>query len=167
MTAGMWLKVSTIGLPLIGALIIWWRGDKPSRAPRWLAVVIFSLVGLASVALFLLNKHYTCIFASGRQNCLFEGLAILSLLLLNIVLARGSLMLKGANKGQRYILMLLLGSAWAGIGLAGNLLEILIFLNLFLYVIHRWLKQQGLTFRFLVLRDDYRDDSHETKENGR
>lgn len=79
--------------------------------------------------------------------------------MLNIVLARASLGLKGANKNQGYALLLLLGSSWAGIGLAGNLLEILIFLNMLLYASHRLLKQQGLTFRFLILRDDYRDDS--------
>jgi hypothetical protein len=29
---------------------------------------------------------------------------------------------------------------------------------LFLYIIHRWLKRRGLTWRILALRDDYRDD---------
>jgi hypothetical protein len=159
MTISMWLKISVIGLPLVGALAIWRWGDKLPLAPRWLAAIIFGLIGLSSLALFLLNRYYACIFASGKQNCIFDGLATLSLLALSIVLARGSLGLKGVNKNQGYILMLLLGSAWAGMGLAGNLLEILIFFNLFIYVIHRWLKQEGLTFRLLVLRDDYRDDS--------
>lgn len=167
MTISTWLKISAIGLPLIGALAVWRWGDKSPVAPRWLAASAFGLTGLASLALFLLNGYYACIFASGRQNCLFEGLATLSLLILSILLARGSLGLKGANKNQGCILLLLLGSAWAGMGLAGNLLEILIFLNLFLYVSHRWLKQQGLTFRFLVLRDDYKDDGNESRENSR
>jgi hypothetical protein len=54
--------------------------------------------------------------------------------------------------------MLLLGSAWAGLGLTENLLVLLIFINLFLYVIHRWLNSRGLIWRILILRDDYGDD---------
>ena len=53
--------------------------------------------------------------------------------------------------------MLLLGSAWAGIGLAKNLLVLIIFLNLFLFVGHRWLTRKGFQPRILVLRDDYKD----------
>lgn len=54
--------------------------------------------------------------------------------------------------------MLLLGSAWAGVGLAENLLLLLIFMNLFLYVIHLWLNRKGLVWRILIMRDDYKDD---------
>lgn len=153
-----WLRIGAIGLPLIAALIIWRWGDTFPRAQGWLAALIFGLIGLAALILFLLNRHYACILLTGRQNCLFDGLACLSLFLLSLVLARGCLLLRGPNKGQDCGLMLLLGSAWAGMGLTENLLVLLIFINLFLYVVHRWLKSRGLIWRILVLRDDYIDD---------
>ncbi len=153
-----WLKFGVIGLPLIGALIIWRWGDKRRETQRWLASGILGLGGLAALALFFLNRQYACTWAVGRQNCLFEGLATLSLILLNLALARAGVAGARANKKEDYVLMLLLSSAWAGVGLAENVLALLLFLNLFLYVVHRWLKKKGLTWRFLTLRDDYKDD---------
>jgi len=52
----------------------------------------------------------------------------------------------------------LLSSALAGIGLAQNLLVLIVFLNLFLFVGYRWLTGKGIQPRILVLRDDYKDD---------
>jgi len=158
MTIDMWLRIGAIGLPLIGVLIIWrWR-DKFLHVQRWLVVLIFGIVGLVALTLFLLNRHYACILLTGRQNCLFDGLATLSLFLLNLVLARASVVLRGENKGYDYILMLLLSSAWAGMGLAENLLVLLIFLYLFFFVLNRWFKRKGFRGGFLKLRDDYEDD---------
>jgi hypothetical protein len=153
-----WLRISAIGLPLIGALTLWRWKERSLGAQRWLVAILFGLIGLVALTLFVLNEYYACIFLSGRQNCLFDGLATLSLVLLSVVLARGCVVLRGANK-EDHILMLLLNSAWAGMGLAENLLELLLFLNLFLYVIHRGLNRQGLKWRILILRDDYKDDS--------
>jgi len=156
MTIDAWLRICAIGLPLIGALIIWRWGDKFLHAQRWLAVSIFGIIGLITLSLFVLNRHYACIYLFGRQNCLFDGLATLSLFLLNLVLA--SLVLRGENRGYDYMLMLLLSSAWAGMGLAENLLVLLISLYLFFFVIIRWFKREGFRGGFLKLRDDYEND---------
>ena len=62
------------------------------------------------------------------------------------------------GKRRDLILMLLLSSALAGMGLAQNLLVLIVFLNLFLFVGHRWLTGKGFQPRLFVLRDDYEDD---------
>jgi NADH:ubiquinone oxidoreductase subunit 2 (subunit N) len=159
MTATSGLKICIIGLPLLGALIIWLVGAKHPRVQRWLAIIIFSLIGIAALALFS-NSYYACILASGRPNCLFEGLTALVLFFFSLVWASVSLAVhtsRYSNKAGDYILMLLLLSAGAGIGLAENLLMLLIALNLFFYVIYHWLKMRGLKWRILILRDDYKD----------
>jgi hypothetical protein len=158
MTIDAWLRIGAIGLPLIGALTIWRWGDKFLHAQRWLAVSIFGIIGLIALSLFVLNRHYACIYLFGRQNCLFDGLATLPLFLLNLVLARASLVLRGENKGYDYMLMLLLSSAWAGMGLTENLLVFLISLYLFFFVINRYFKREGFRGGFLKLRDDYEND---------
>ena len=158
MTIDMWLRIGAIGMPLVGALVIWRWGDRFPRVQRQLVVSIFGTTALIALILFLLNRHYACILVFGRQNCLFDGSATLSLFLLSIVLARGCIVLRSENRGQDYIPMLLLGSAWAGMGLSQNLCLFLVFLNLFFFAVDRWLKRKGLSWRFLVLRDDYSDD---------
>lgn len=55
--------------------------------------------------------------------------------------------------------MLLLISAWAGVGLSNNLLGLLVSLNLLAFVVSRMIKRKGLSGGFLVLRDDYQDDN--------
>jgi hypothetical protein len=158
MTIDTWLRIGAIGIPLVGALAIWRWGTKFPRAQRRLAVSILGTTGLIALTLFLLNRYYACILAFGRQNCLFDGSATLSLFLLSIVLTRGCIVLRSENRGQDYIPMLLLGSAWAGMGLTQNLCLFPVFLNLFVFAMDRWLKRKGLGWRFLVLRDDYGDD---------
>ena len=139
---------------------MWRWGTKFPRAQRRLAVSILGTTALIALALFLLNRCYACILAFGRQNCLFEGLACLSLFLLSMLLARGCIVLRGENRGREYIFMLLMCSAWAGMGLAQNLCLFPVFLNMFVFAADRWLKTKGLTWRFLALRDDYRDDAN-------
>jgi len=143
-----WLRIGAIVLPLAGALTIWRWGVRFPRAQRWLAVSILGTTGLIALTL-----------AFGRQSCLFDGLATLSLFLLSIVLARGCIVLRGENKEQDYILELLLGSAWAGMGLTQNFLLFLGFVSLFILAADRWLRRRGITARFLVVRDDYKDDT--------
>jgi len=160
MNINTWLSIVAVGLPLIGVLAIWRWWDKFRYVQRWLVAAIFGLSGLTVLILFLLNRQYECILLTGRQNCLAGGLATLSLILLNVILARGSVILQGGTKKNDYILMLLLSSAWAGMGLAENLLVLLIFLNLFFYVIHKWLERNGLRWRFMIVRDDYSDEQN-------
>ena len=158
MTIDTWLRIGAIGLPLVGALIIWRWGDKFLHAQRWLVVVILGTTGLIALTLFLLNKYYACTFLTGPQNCLFDGLATLSLFLLNLILVRASVVLRGEDKGYDYFLMLLLSSAWAGMGLGENLLVLIICLYLFFFVLNRWFKKKGFKGGFLKFRDDFEDD---------
>ena len=158
MTIDMWLRIGAIGIPLAGAVAMWRWGTRFPRAQRRLVVFILGTTGLIALALFLLNRYYACILAFGRRNCLFDGLATLSLFLLIIVLARWCIVLRGENKDQDYSLVLLMGSAWAGMGLAQPLCLFPVFLTLFILAGDRWLRKRGITARFLVLRDDYQDD---------
>ena len=153
-----WLRIAAIGMPLIGTLTLWRWKARPLHIQRWLAVIILVIVGLIALSIFLLNQHYACVISPGKQNCLFEGLATLSLFVLSLVVTRSCIILRGENLRQVYILMLLLISAWAGMGLVENLLALLAFLNLFYFVMDRLLRRQEISWHFLVLRDDYKDD---------
>ncbi len=157
MTIDTWLRMGSIGLPLIGALTLWRWGDKFLHAQRWLVGIVFGITGLIALTLFLLNRYYACTLLTGRQNCLFEGMATLTLILLNLLLARASIVLRSESKEADYILMLLLSSAWAGMGLAENLLVLLIFWYVFFFVVSRWFKRKGFRGGFLKFRDDYED----------
>lgn len=161
MTIITWLRIGIIALPLAGALIIRLVGEKYPLVSRRLALVIFGVTGLAGLTFFFINRYDACILASGRKNCLIDGVGALSLLCLSLGLA----LISGADhapagskRGRDYLLMLLLTGAWAGLGLADNLLVFLLALNLLFYVIYLGLKKQGLKWRILMLRDDYKDD---------
>jgi hypothetical protein len=158
MTMDTWLRIGAVAPPLVGAFVLWRWGTKFPRAQRWLAVCILGTTGLIALILFLLNRYYACILAFGRESCLFDGLGTLSLFLLSIVLTRSCLVLRGEDRGVDYALMLLLGGAWAGMGLAQHLCLLLVFLNLFVFAMDRWLKRKGIGWRFLAIRDDYQDD---------
>ena len=158
MTIDSWLKIGAICIPLAGALTIWLWGDKFIHTQRWLAGIIFGITGLIALTLFLLNKYYACTLLTGKQNCLFDGLATLFLFSLNLILIRASIVLRSKNQGFEYILMLLLSSAVAGIGLAENLLVFLISLYLFFFVLNRWFNRKGFRGGFLKIRGDYEDD---------
>jgi hypothetical protein len=159
MTSDAWLRIGAIGIPLLGALAIWRLGTRFPRAQRRLAVFILGTTGLIALILFLLNRYYACMLSFGRENCLFDAAATLSLILLSIILARACIVLRIDNAGQDYTSMLLLGGSWAGMGLSQNLFLLLVFINLFLISLARWLRREGIGWRFLVLRDDYRDEA--------
>lgn len=159
MAPDTWLRVIAVGLPLAGALVIWRWGGRFPHAQRWVAAVLFAVAGLAALLLFLLNRHYACILVPGRANCLWDGAASLGLFLLNVLFAVRCIVPAGEGKRRDLVVMLLLSGAFAGIGLASNLLVLIVFLNLFLFVGSRWLSRQGFQPRFLVLRDDYKDDN--------
>ena len=164
MILDMWLSIMAIGLPLVGVLALWQWRHKFISIRGWLATIIFSVSGLAALGLFLLNKYYACILSTGSQNCLTDGLAIFSLILLNAVLVASSII---RRKGFDYRLTLLLSSAWAGMGLAKNLLVLLVFLNLFFYVIYKWLDQKGLGWGMFITRNDYGDDQHHYQDDSK
>jgi hypothetical protein len=156
-TADTWLRVVAIGMPLAGALGLWRWGSRFGPAQRWAAAAILGAAGLAALAGFLLNRQYACILASGSKNCLWDGAASLGLCLLDALFAIRCIVPPGEGKRRDFIVMLLLSGALAGIGLAQNLLLLIVFLNVFLFVGHRWLTKKGFQPRFLVLRDDYKD----------
>lgn len=158
MVIELWLRLGAIGISLMGALAIWLWGDKLHHTQRWLAGTAFGATGLIAITLFLINRHYACVFALGDGNCLFDGLATLSLFLLNVILVRASVALRGENRRTVYILLLLLSSAWAGMGLAENLVVFLIFFYLFFFVLNRWFRMEGFKSGFLKIRNDYEDD---------
>lgn len=153
-----WLRVGAIGIPLVGALVIGRWGARFPRTQRRLVASILGTSGLVALTLFLLNRYDACVLSFGGGNCLFDGLATLSLFLLSGILVRSCLNMRGENRRPDYVPRLLLSSAWAGIGLTRNLFMLLVFLNLFLFAIDRGLKRRGLKWRFMVLRDDYQDD---------
>jgi hypothetical protein len=155
--ADSWLRIVAIGLPLAGAAILWLWGQRIPRARRWVAAVLLALAGSAALALFLLNRNYACILASGRGNCLMDGLGTLGVFLADAVLTIYSALPVAGGRQRAGILILLLSGALAGVGLATNLLVLIVFLNLLFFVIYRWLTGKGLQPRFLVLRDDYGD----------
>lgn len=154
------LKISLVGTPFIGGLAIWWMGDRFLRWSRWLGATFLGLTGLITLTLNILNGYYACIFAFREQNCAFEGLGSLSLILLSMILVRGCLILRGEELEKGFALRLLFASSLAGmwVGLVDNLFVFLVFFNVFLFVSDRWLRRRGLRWRFLVLRDDYKDD---------
>ena len=158
MVPDTWLRVAAIGLPLAGALAIRRWGGRFPLAQRWVAAAIFSAVALLALALFLLNRQYACIVVSGRANCLLDGAGPLGLALLAMFSAIRCVVPASEGKRRDLVLMLLLCGALAGIGLARNLLALIVFLNLFLFVGYRWLTGKGFQPRILILRDDYKDD---------
>jgi len=133
-------------------------GGRFPHAQRWVAAAITGVVALVALALFLLDGRYACILASGRANCLLDGAGTLGFFLLGAFLAIRCLTPPAGNRPRAFILMLLLCSALAGMGLAQNLLVLIVFLNLFMFVLYRWLTGKGIQPRFLVLRDDYGDE---------
>jgi hypothetical protein len=157
MVADTWLRVAAIGALLAGALVIWRWGDRFRPAQLWVTAAIFSVAGLIALALFLVNRQYACILASGRASCLLDGAGPLGLFLLNTFFAVRCLIPAGEGRRRDVILMLLLSGALAGMGLAQNLLVLIIFLNLFLYVGYRWLTRKGFQPHLFILRDDYKD----------
>jgi formate hydrogenlyase subunit 3/multisubunit Na+/H+ antiporter MnhD subunit len=98
--------------------------------------IIFGLASLVALAVFLLNRRYSCILLTGSENCLAEGFGMLSLVVLNVILAAKSFSLRNAKrtaeKRSNLFRMLFLSISWAGMGLAENLFILLIFLYLFL-----------------------------------
>ena len=161
MNSSVWLKFGIIGLPLIGALVI---GRRRGGGPRWArftrgaAAAILLVAGLAALAMFALNRQYACVLRSGPDNCVFDALASLSICLLGVVLARAILLLRGDNLRVDYALLLLLFTGWAGFGLADNLLQLLIAINVFLIALFQTFKQHDIRWGIFVPWPDHSRD---------
>lgn len=163
MTLEIWLTILAIGLPLAGALLIWWLGDEHRRTKHWLSVIVATLTGLIALGLFFTNRHFACMLLSGRQNCIWNGFATLSLGAAGLGLAlktQRARMPGYSNRSRNDVPLLLLVGGWAAMGLAENLLLWFVGWWLLLYGIYRWLTTKGLVWRIIVIRDDYKDDRH-------
>jgi hypothetical protein len=158
MAIDTWLKGIATGLPLLGALLIWRWGGRFPGAQRWVAAAIFGVAGVSALTLFLLNRHYACILVTSRNNCLMDGVASLSLFLLDVFFAVRCAVPPPEGSRRDLIMMLLLSGALAGMGLPINLLVLIVALNLFLFTGSRWLRKHGFQPRIFVLRDDYKDE---------
>jgi hypothetical protein len=79
-------------------------------------------------------------------------------LLLCLVFIKSSLITARFQEQRDFGLMFFVVSAWAAMGLADNLLLVLVGWYLFLFAINRWLTGRGLKWRIFLLRDDYADD---------
>ncbi len=159
MALTIYLQVGAMGLPLLVAFGLWRWGNRIPHAQRRLTAMSLGLVGLAALGVFLGNGLYACIVASGQQNCLFDGVSTLSLAVVCTLFVWGALVLREGDRKGDYILMLTLTGAWAGLAFAQNLLELIVFLNLFIYVMYRWLKRNGTRWGLFVVWPDH-DDGH-------
>ena len=147
----------SIFLPAYCALLIWKNKSISPKTQDWGTIIVLHLCAIIGLSMFITNQQYRCIFQIGRENCFIDGSASLSLLLLSSYLAIRLIFQEIKNK-EVYLLNLTLISIWSGLALLKNVFFTLVFLNLLLFWIDRYLKMQGTSWRFLVLRDDYKDD---------
>ena len=126
---------------------------------RRFAALLLGITGLLALSLFFLNGYYACMFTSGRKNCLFDALATLSLFLLALIFGWRALVVRDPDTKAELILMCFFISAWAGMGLAENLVVLWVALNLFGYVLYRWFKKNGIRWSFFRMPPDDKDDS--------
>lgn len=152
------LKYLSAGMPLLGALFLWRAGGFFPRRAHLLGAAVLALVGICGTGIFLLERLFRCMFQAGRENCLIQGSTSLGLIILCLVWIVVSLLPRRQRSVDPSINRLLFASVWAGIGFTQNLLVLLLFLYLLYFLVDRWLRSKGLQWRFLVIRDDYRDD---------
>lgn len=151
------LKWTAIGLPLVAALLIRVARGMSSRTMQRVTFLVLCLVALTSLGLFFTRGNAACMFAGGEQNCLFDGLAALSLSALAAYLAFATFVQRSVQERIDYALVLLLTGAWAGLGLAENLFELIVFMNLLFYVLFRLFKRKDIVWGFVVPRSPPQD----------
>ena len=150
-----------MGITVAGTVTIKLFIKAPEKLSPWthvVTIIILIFSSASSLGIFATSQLYRCVFSSGRENCLFEGLASLSLGILSLTIAIQTLLEHKPDRMDTYINRLLLVGIWAGISYTENVLLILPFLYLFYYLVNRWLKGKGLQWRFLVAKDDYHSE---------
>jgi formate hydrogenlyase subunit 3/multisubunit Na+/H+ antiporter MnhD subunit len=162
------LMLGTIGLPIIGALLLWRWGNEHMHAQRWATAITLGVTGLVALTFFLISKQYACAFLGGIGNCAFEGLGSLSVLLLILVSTIVSVQ-REFNERHDYSFMLLLSSTWAGIVYGGNLSWVisLIFITLLLIVVGRWNRARGSTMSYFFSRHEHNPDYPDYQDDER
>lgn len=150
------LRLLTIALPALAALLVWlWRGSRP-RAQRRFASIALALTGLSALALFLVSGQAACVFSLGQGNCTLDGLATLSVCLLSAVMLAVCLR-REENSRRDYAYMALLCAVWAGIAVSNNVLVMFLLIFLIPIVVSAWLKT-GTVGPIQLGRDEFRDD---------
>ncbi|MGD8456296.1 MAG: NADH-quinone oxidoreductase subunit L [Anaerolineales bacterium] len=132
-----WMTLITISLPWVGALLVWWIGDKHPRVQHVLAVVFSALAGLASLILLAHTTDEAVVRVSmggifGDFTLVPDGLGVLLAIIAAVI---GSLavifsmdyMASESQLGRYYALVLLFIGAMIGLVLSGSLLLMFIF----------------------------------------
>lgn len=132
-----WLTVATIGLPWLGAVIVWLAGDGRPRLQHGLAAGFAVVAGLAALAMLpftnaepVLNVAMGSVF--GEFTLVADGLGVFLAIVATVI---GSLavifsiyyMHGEAQLGRYYALVLLFIGAMAGLVLAGSILFMFFF----------------------------------------
>ncbi len=131
------LILLTIGLPWLGALLVWWVGDRRTVLQHTLAVIFSVSAGLASLALLAFGSSQAAIdlpMGSVFGNFTFvpDGLGVFLAAVATVI---GSLavifsinyMAGEAQLGRYYALVLFFIGAMAGLVLTSNLLLVFFF----------------------------------------
>lgn len=132
-----WLILLTIGLPWLGALLVWWVGDRRPAAQNALAVIFALAAGLAALALlpFTTDKVVLRLPVGGvfgDFTFVPDGLGVFLAAVATVI---GSLavifsiayMRGEAQLGRYYALVLFFIGAMAGLVLTGSLLLMFLF----------------------------------------
>jgi NADH-quinone oxidoreductase subunit L len=131
------LILLTIGLPWLGALLVWLMGNQRPKAQDGLAVVFAVAAGLAALLLLPLAEETAVLHLStngilGEVTFVPDGLATLLAAIATVI---GSLTvifsaayMKGQPQlGRYYVLVLLFIGAMAGLALTGSMLLLFVF----------------------------------------
>jgi NADH-quinone oxidoreductase subunit L len=137
---GIRLIALTIGLPWLGALLVWWAGDCRPRAQHTLAVGFAATTGLAALALLPRTTSVAALRLPlggvfGDMTFIPDGLGVFLAVIATVVGGLAVLYsvdyMRGESQlGRYYALILLFIGAMAGLGLAGSLLLLFFFWEL-------------------------------------
>lgn len=149
------LTIGTIGLPIIGALLLWRWGNEYVHAQRRGAAITLGVTGLLALILFL----NACVFLTDRLDCTYARLYSISVCLLCVVLVFVSV-LRESNERHDYSFMLLLSSTFAGLVLTlkHSWVMSLFSLSLLLIVVGRWVRARGSSVSYFFSRHEYNPD---------
>lgn len=134
---GQLLVLLTIGLPWVGALLVWWIGDKHARLQHTLAVLFSVAAGAAALALIPLYSSETALSISmggvfGNFTFVADGLGVFLAAIATVI---GSLAIifsvdymKGeAALGRYYAMVLFFIGGMVGLVLTSNMLLMFFF----------------------------------------
>ncbi|MCA9973189.1 MAG: NADH-quinone oxidoreductase subunit L, partial [Anaerolineales bacterium] len=132
-----WYAWLTIGLPWLGALLVWQLGDERPRAQHATAAVFAAAGGVAALLLLPLVGDTAVVHVPlggsfGAFTLVADGLGVCLAVIATVVgslavLFSAAYMHGAAQLGRYYTLMLLFIGAMAGLVLAGGLLVLFLF----------------------------------------